>query len=604
MAVFSHLIHKLPDVVINQIAAGEVVERPVSVVKELCENALDAGATRIDVALLEGGTKSIVVSDNGGGMSKDDLSCAVTRHFTSKISQTDDLSTISSFGFRGEALASIASVSDFSIASRLSGQEDGYKLSIKNSEQSLDPFGMPQGTHVTVEYLFANVPARQKFMKRAATEYSHVLAFMQQVALVYPHVAFTLSKDGGETFSTSGKGDDAQLLESILGKDLANSMLPVLLEEPHISISGWVGKPGVASASRPKQFLFVNNRIVYHRGIFAAVMQGYSSLVGRHEKPQFVLKINVSPHIVDVNVHPQKREVRFVEEQFVFAKVKQAVGIALSGQQPYQKEAFTETSQANHQPFGSSLGSSKPATVAPLQKPMWNGSVGAGGFSGGQYRPFQTPISFENAASPDVFETSDEDFPTYQLMRLFIVEDHGTFITVYDQHAVHERVLYEQCSSYYIDKKNSVPTQPLLVEKSYKTIDLTPNDDVYRELVKSLELTGFMFTETEDVVTITAVPVSFLSISIDVFLQESIKDLTDSIEVGTSETKEIDDQTHRRLAIMSCRGAIKAGDPLSTFEAKQLIKQFHQTSNNATCPHGRPVEVTLTKEEMMGWFKR
>jgi len=201
-------------------------------------------------------------------------------------------------------------------------------------------------------------------------------------------------------------------------------------------------------------------------------------------------------------------------------------------------------------------------------------------------------------------ETPGEDFTTYQLMGLFIVEDRGSTINVYDQHAVHERVLYEQFSTQYLEKKDKFPTQPLLVEKSYKTTDLTNDDDVYRELVKSLELTGFVFTETEDVITITAVPVSFLLISVDVFLQESVKDLTDSIEVGTSETKEIDDQTHRRLAIMSCRGAIKAGDPLSTFEAKQLIKQFHQTTHNATCPHGRPVQVTLTKEEMMGWFKR
>ncbi|PJA40934.1 hypothetical protein CO179_01010 [candidate division WWE3 bacterium CG_4_9_14_3_um_filter_39_7] len=603
-------ISKLSDDAVNKIAAGEVVERPSSVVKELVENAIDAGATKVDVYLEEGGRRTIRVVDNGGGIPKDQLDHAVTRHFTSKISTIDDLSNIHSYGFRGEALASIASVSDFSIASRVKGEDEGWKLVISDGSEDLIPHGMPVGTEVSVQNLFKHIPARQKFLKQDSTEASHVLLYLQQIALVTPSVAISLHKDGKKTFSTVGSSSSIDLLAAVVGKELAERMVPVDLEEPHIKVSGWVGEAGTGISSRPKQYIFVNKRPVDHRSIYAAVQQGYASIIGRHEKPQFVIMVEVPPHIVDVNVHPQKREVRFIEESFIFQKVKQAVGLAVMGQRSESRVVSDDfsgatskdtISQMSHQPFIDQRGAID-SSLSFGRKDSFIPSFGQNKSRGYGFSDQQSKHIQDSVKGLTPIESSIETFPTYQLMNLFIVEDHGEFIEVFDQHAVHERVLYEQFSQQYISKKSTIKAQPLLTPREISLEQV--EDGVKRELCNSLRSIGFVFDEKDEVFYVTAIPVSFVSISLERFISEVAHDLLVSTEVGVSEVKEIDNQTHRRLAIMSCRGAIKSGDPLSEFEVRELIKQFHATQNNMTCPHGRPVRFRLEKEEMMKWFKR
>lgn len=594
-------INKLSEQVINQIAAGEVVDRPASVIKELVENSIDAESTRVEISIERGGKKLIRIVDNGIGMDKEDLDAAVKRHWTSKISEADDLQKIQTFGFRGEALASISSVSRFEIRSRQHGVDEGWSLSVdENGESLIRPIGMPSGTEIVVNDLFYNVPARQQFLKQDSTEASHIQELVYQLALINPSIMFVLFKDGRKIFQSPGGHEIRPLLNAVLGETLAQQMLPIKAEHPQMEVSGWVGKPGTGSASKPRQYAFVNGRIVDNRLLWSAVQEGYGSVIGRHEKAQFILRIDIAPHLVDVNVHPQKKEIKFSNPQLVFQLIRQGVANVLSDLRASLPTPEVLPMSSYPMPENSSTHYPKP-TQPRLSYPTASSSRTVGE----SYELPPKPASFELPTStPEpVHFTPERSVKAFQMLDLFIFEEGGDGIIVYDQHAVHERVLYEKFSQQYLSEKSKRLIQPLLVPS---LIEVSPSEfnqwEMNQELLMNL---GFDIEPMgQGTLRVNAIPAVLSGNLIATIIKEFLQDLEHSDEFGESTVQGIDQQTHRRLAYLSCRSAIKAGDPLKPEEIRRLIQDFHATTVNFTCPHGRPVRVEFSRREMEKWFKR
>lgn len=579
-------IHQLPDKVINTIAAGEVVERPVSVVKELVENALDAGANKIQIFVEEGGNRLLRVVDNGRGIAKEDLANTFKLHFTSKINSLDDLLNIKSMGFRGEALASIAAVSSLVIRSRVKGSEHGWELTAGEDASDPSPVGMPVGTEIVVKNLFYNVPARSKFLKSASTEFAHIADYVEQVAYINKDCSFVLYKDGKEYFdSSSGHASTRSLLAQIVGKDLVEKMLSVSASHPQLEVRGVVGAPGTGVSRRPRQFVFVNSRPVDDKTIRAAINRAYASLLGRQERAQFLLEVEIAPHLVDFNVHPQKREVRFVDTNLVFQLVHQAVATALQSYAPFAPTAV----ESSYAPTNSGYSTyDRPAIdLSSFGEPVAFQSVHQ------SFVPSTEPVKgFDFHVKPKRF----------QMHNVFIFEELPDGVMVYDQHALHERVMYEKFCSVYLEEKDKSMAQPLLTPQK---IELSNEEaSVAEENISFLTGIGFSMALTGRLLEVTQVPAVLSDNNIERVVREYLDDIAQNEETDSEHIQEIDDQTHRRLAYLACRSAIKAGDSLSQLEIDKLVEQYHATATRFTCPHGRPVQVMFTKAEIERWFKR
>ena len=593
-------IQPLSDAVINQIAAGEVVERPVSVVKELVENALDANATQIQVHIEKGGKKLIRVVDNGVGISKEDLANATKRHWTSKLNSIDDLRSLVSLGFRGEALASIAAVSKVVMRSRPQDSEHGWEA-IVDYGQALEvkPTGIAPGTEVKVMDLFANIPARAKFLKSDATELAHISEYVKQVALIHPNCGFTLLSNDKEAFRTAGDGNVDQLISTILPSSLVGKMIPVNSDHPQVKVSGWVGQPGTGVTQRPKQYLFVNQRPVEVGVIKAALYKGFERHLGRQEKPQYIIIIEIAPHLVDFNIHPQKKEVKFINNDLVFKLVQQAVMQALGGYdfrtESPKHQAVTSEAQIPSSVSLQDTGRITPQSAFDQKSPPVRSTT--------DYLPaadvMTSLIGEKKAIAADWSDTKPSK--CFQLLNLFIIEEIEDGMMVYDQHAVHERVLYERLVHRYLDQEGAQATQALLVPVE---IELSETEQaLLQENQETLEQLGFAFQLEGPILQIKRVPAELADLNLNELLHEYLADLslTDAV---ASPIKSINDQTHRQLAYLACRSAIKAGDKLSEVEIRKLMEDYAQTEINSTCPHGRPVQVKITREEMEKWFRR
>jgi DNA mismatch repair protein MutL len=599
-------IRQLSNQVINQIAAGEVVERPVSVVKELVENAIDAGSTNIKVSIENGGKSLIRISDNGSGIAKADLFNATKRHWTSKITSVDDLNSITTMGFRGEALSSIAAVSKFTLRSRVKEDEHGWEYVTENDEVHTRPVGMPAGTEVIVRDLFYNVPARQNFLKGDQTESAHIQTLIYQLALSHPHIAFTLTRNQKTVFKTSGDSAAHLVLPHILGKELSEKMIAVATDDPHMTVRGFVGRPGIGVTSNPRQFVFVNNRPVDEHIVRGAVHKAYDSLLGRGEKPHYIIMIEIAPHLVDFNVHPQKKEVRFMNSNVVYQLVHQAVDKALMGFDPVQTIGQNETSQidaadSDKRPSGYDYGS--------LERMSSGGSGNrypASSSDSYSYSPAQEvlPIASAGNGFGQTSVSVSAQSRVFQLLNLFILEEVGDGMMVYDQHAVHERVLYEQLSASWRDSNYRQATQSMLVPQK---VELTPIEFAsWQDANLALGRMGFVMNEIDtNTIEVRQVPAVFSDHNVRSLIREYLTELVREDEAGLEfDDWGIDAQTHRRLAYMACRGAIKAGDPLTEIEIRRLLDDYKNTTIRFTCPHGRPVQVKIDRSEMEKWFRR
>ena len=441
-------IQILPDEVASQIAAGEVVERPASVVKELVENSLDAEASHISITIEGAGQKLIEVADDGIGITPDQLELALTRHATSKLHSADDIQRIATLGFRGEALASIASVSRFSVVSRPRDSESGSQLNVDGGQLgTLETVGAPAGTVVRVEDLFFNVPARRKFLKKDATERRQIDALVTRYALAYPHVRFQLQQEGRSSLQTSGNGDAREVLAALYGADIARQMLEVNADYDEVKLTGFISPTGVTRGTRREITFFVNGRWVQDYTLTAALVQAYHTMlmVGRY--PVAVIFLQVEPELVDVNVHPAKAEVRFQQRDQIFSSVQRATRRALLAYTPVPTMDFnaqTRWSPAEPQNY-----------EQRAIDPAWNmaGEESTEEVDGEEAAEAQAPLP-------------RGDVPLLRLVgqvgSAYLVAEGPDGLYLIDQHAAHERVLFERFMKQLAEKAETIPSQALL----------------------------------------------------------------------------------------------------------------------------------------------
>ncbi len=591
-------IRLLPEAIASRIAAGEVVERPASVVKELMENSLDAGSTRIDIETRGGGTKLITIRDNGVGIPSDEVALAFRRHATSKLETAEDLEAIATLGFRGEALSSIAAVSQTTCLTRHSSETVGTRIRIEGGEViSLGPIGRPPGTELIIEDLFYNVPARLKFLRTEQTERRHIDSFVTRYAIAYPQVAFRLIHDGREALQTFGTGDPREVLTSIYGTDLGTSLLAVdegLTADQTIHVGGFVGPTTVHRANRGYITLFMNGRWIEDLRLTYAIIQAYHTLLPTNRFPVAFVLVKMAPDDVDVNVHPAKSEVRFRDADTVFRAVQRAVRATVINEAPMTS---SWTPPANT----SSTDSVTRAKLAALQPAQGHLQLQSSATAQAQppVRPSTTTaLGTNGAVLQSAMTASGNGLPPLrivgQIATMFIVAEGPDGMYLIDQHAAHERVLYDRLLAGMVS--GTVPRQPLL-EPEIVTL---PADEAahLEEILPTLAGVGI---EVEpfgpNAFLVRALPAELGLLS--------VADLLADVAVVREGPSPIGQHLEESLIRQICkRGAVKAGQVLSFQEMERLVRDLEHTGNPRTCPHGRPTIVHLGTEQLARQFGR
>ena len=578
-------IQRLPSQLVNQIAAGEVIERPASVVKELVENALDAGATRIDLDIAQGGRKRISVRDNGAGIPQDDLSLALERHATSKIATLDDLESVATMGFRGEALPSIASVSHFRLTSKHVDQESAWQISADGGVVGeLKPAAHPIGTTVLVEDLFFNTPARRKFLRTETTEFSHVAGIFRKLSLSRFDVEFRLTHNGkAHSVLPMAETQDARLsrVGKICGKEFDQNCFVIDNALSSIRLWGWLGMPTFSRSQSDMQYFYLNGRLIRDKLISHAVKTGYRDVLFHGRQPAFVLFLEMDPRQVDVNAHPAKFEVRFRESRAVHDFVFRSVEGALSSTTPGQ-------SRQHAAPAG------KLVQVEPRGHYTHHSQQSMGlGESSGNY---ETLVS----AKPSVIPDSQSDHPLgsaiAQVHGVYIVSQTQDGLVLVDMHAAHERVVYERLKVQFDESGLSV--QPLLVPETLQVSDqeaelVEQNKTLFSDLGMEIDRVG---------------PTSIIIRQVPVLLQRAdvaqlVRDVLADIESKGSSHR-VQERIHEILATMACHGSARANRRLSIDEMNALLRDMEKTPRADQCNHGRPTWTRLTMQELDRLFLR
>jgi DNA mismatch repair protein MutL len=587
----------LPKDLVNQIAAGEVVERPASVVKELVENALDAQATFIEIEVESGGKEKILVRDNGEGMSPEDAKIAVKRYSTSKIKAVEDLTQIQSFGFRGEALASIASVSKFTIKTKTAAALEGTEIIVgENNKIGQKSCAHPQGTTIIVKDLFYNIPARKKFLKSTRTELKHIKEFVNAQAIAKPEVGFVLKHNQKELLNLPEEQSFKQRITSALDLSMENYQ-PVDISAQYFDLKGYIGLPEVARKRQKNQYLFVNNRYLTNKTITGAVYKAYQNILPRGINPPFILKLTIREDLIDVNVHPRKEEVKFVNPSTVFSSIHQAVKSALSEAAEQAAVSFqTAADQQRQKPTPTS-------TSQPKTKKIIGGRQG---------KIFQAPkqptIAEKKAFTTHFLQDIDnynppQEQPVLQVANLYLIVPQQDGILIYDQHAAEEKVLFEEFKKKYQSQRSENKQQKLLFKESFAL------DQEDRQLLKkhqqTLEKIGFKFAVKETKVLISAVPVVLQNKDFQQIIKEFLDDLQTNQEHQLPKDIGLSKQAAEALHFLACRSAVKQGDKLSLEKRKQLIKKLSSLEEKGlTCPHGRPTRIKLSLKKLNKMFKR
>ena len=571
-------IKLLSDDLKNKIAAGEVVERPASVVKELIENSLDSGATEIDVIVKGGGNVSVQVIDNGVGLEKDDLLIAFARHSTSKIESVEDLSTIDTLGFRGEALSSIASVSKVKALSSVNGEDSGYEISVLGGEISQpEPVALSQGTAISVSDLFFSIPARRKFLKSAQVELRHIIKTVRRFGLCHPNVRFSLTADDKEVM-TLAPMTLIDRIAAVHDPSYRENLLEVNHQAGLFAITGYVGNLNLVRKRRGEQNLFLNGRYIVNKLLNSAIYSAYQSLVSRGEFPFFVITLEVPLDTVDVNVHPMKIEVRFRDEWRVYHALKTAVTEALND-----------------------ILSTVPDFLKPSES--FPSSGGQAGFSFPQSTSstILSRQSIERAKSyvQTMGETQTEEEGVnleniWQVHTKYIVSEIKSGLVVIDQHVAHERVLFEQAMDAM--EGNPLPSQSLLFPE---VVELPIEDfSTLLELLPYLEKIGFRMKEFgKNTVMIEGVPS-------ELGWGNEREVLTEIIDTYRNQQKAQPSFMEAVAASFACKAAVKAGDVLTQEEMQSLVDRLFATQHPYYCPHGRPIMVNLSLDELDRRFER
>ena len=660
-------IHVLDDSTINKIAAGEVVERPASVVKELVENSIDAGAKKIEVEIMAGGTSFLRVTDDGKGMTEEDARLAILRHATSKIREAADLQTIGTLGFRGEALPTIASVSRFSMKTRPQGADLGTEVVITGGkEPDIHAAGASLGTTIKVEDLFFNTPARKKFLKTNHTEAAHISDFITKLALSHPEIAFRFINNNKMALVTPGSGKLYDAIRAIYGKNVSDSLLALALENPDegLRITGYITKPSMLKSTRGWQTFIVNGRIIQSRAIAKAIDNAYKSMVPKSGYPMAVLCLDVPPRTVDVNVHPQKSEMKFEDESLIFKAVYKAT---LDAVRPAQDLGLQRVAAVVDRPSVQMTQEPMhfvPAT-APAPRPVSNpgyaprtpyeavhqgGFAGTGAFgapAGGFVPQGSGAVSFAEAQK-EIAASRATHYPAYnetaqnvaeagagqsgtamaaavnaantsadaaqadaaiatenamlsegavipigQVDRTYIIAQDAKGLYIVDQHAAHERILFDKFSA----EADGIPSQQLLVHQML-TFDagdaalIEQNADLFAHLGFRMEAAG-----PRDY-RLTEVPADIPVAEAEDIIREILTNLHDLHAASAAELRK------HALATTACRAAIKAGVELNFQQTQIILDELSRTANPFTCPHGRPTILKFSTDDLAKMFKR
>ena len=575
-------IHLLPDEVASQIAAGEVVERPASVVKELLENSLDAGARQITIRIEQSGKSLIEVADDGLGIPAAELTLAVLRHATSKLQSAQELFSIATLGFRGEALASIGSVSHLTLTSHQRDEAVGGRIEVDGGRPGrVEPVGAPVGTQVRVENLFFNVPARLKFLKQDATERQQIETLVTRYAVAYPNVRFLLSQDGRVALQTSGKGSAREVLAALYGVEIARQMLEVTLEEEQTRIGGFTSPVALTRSNRREITFFVNGRWVQDNALNAALLQAYHTLlmVGRY--PMAILFVEIAPEEVDVNVHPAKAEVRFRHSDQIFSTVQRAVRRALLAYSPV--------------PQVSAAGWRNPNTSRTIDM-AWELAATTSAMT--QPASFATPVESAMQNEAGQAELPSGQLPILRLIgqigATYLVAEGPDGLYLVDQHAAHERVLFER---YQKQRGEPIPAQSLLEPA---LIQLPPQSA--QALLEKLPLLADLGFQVEPFG-----PGTFRVRAVPAFLASGDPAAAVRVVVEDFEEDEapLQAEIEMRLAARICkRMAVKAGQILGVEEQKKLLHDLETCQSPRTCPHGRPTMIHLSVDLLERQFGR
>jgi len=590
-------IRLLPEDVVSRIAAGEVVERPAAVVKELIENSVDAQSRTITVEIKDGGLASIRVTDDGEGMSRADAPQAFERHATSKLRSDQDLWSIRTMGFRGEALPSIASVSNVRLVTAMQSDPVGTELQMRSgaAPQILDAPPIV-GTRIEVTDLFHNQPARKKFLKSVPTESSHITRVVQQAALAWPAVHFKLICNGQETLNYPAVATDRDRIGQVYPRFVLDRTVPVDAGQPGARLSGMIVDPNHAKASRIPQELFINRRPVRNAAISHAIAEGYGSFLPKGQHPLFVLFLDVDPNRVDVNVHPSKREVRFAEQEAIHQLVRRAVRQALGRHEPNAGEpvAAGESQEPGGFVSGTPLSRSwfPAGPVSPSEETLRSVPQNA------VIRPPSADqLTFVNeAAEPYVRVPSSEVTAFGQLRHTYLVVQVGGALTILDQHTAHERVLFERLYRAWVAR--GMAAQPLLIPES---VELSaPHAALLQRYQSDLEKLGLELEPFGlSAVLVRSVPLGIGVINAQAFLQDLLDDLCLWGQVSS-----LEERVRPVLASLACHSAVRAGRSMGLSEIQQLTEDWLAEGKIQTCPHGRRTVFQLTADELEKLFGR
>lgn len=658
-----HAVRLLDTNTANQIAAGEVVEKPASVVKELVENALDAGADNIEVTIFAGGTEYIRVTDNGCGMSEADAKMAVLRHATSKLTKAEDLLSLNTLGFRGEALPSIASVSNFTLLTRPENEEFATSVHIDGGENTeVTASGGSTGTTVIVENLFFNVPARRKFLKTVSTEGRYISELLTRLALSRPDVRFKLVNNDKEVLSTSGDGDLEHAIKALYGKNVAENLLEVSLNDPKVRVSGFIGKPTLLKGTRQWQTFFVNGRCIGSKMLSKAMDHAYQSQIPKSGFPFAVINITVDTASVDVNVHPQKSEIKFSDDSLIYKAMYKALTDALTKPMSAQKTQVTllpdselnvfvkpqpqavsvpvtpatqpvfkggaeqifKTPERNEeQPAAEELLVNEQQPVPAVKKEqaeqqaMWqpfddfNKTSATVSYTKGYQEPvlevhearseFAKPQPTEAAPVPnretiaftDTDSGMDTIWPIGQVDKTFIIAQSENTLYLIDQHAAHERILYDKL----VASHEQIPSQQLLMPLY---VDMAADDIALIEEHRDefLALGVDAASAGESLLRVSSLPADIKADAAEDFINAISKMLREMRNVNGSDLRQ------EVLHMTACKAAIKAGQLLNMRQMRQLIIDLCNTTHPFTCPHGRPCMIEIDSNQLYKMFKR
>jgi DNA mismatch repair protein MutL len=606
-------IHALPIQLVNQIAAGEVVERPSSVVKELVENCFDAGAGQITIEIEQGGTRLIKIRDDGCGIDKEDLALALSRHATSKIATLQDLEQVSSMGFRGEALPSISSVARLTLISRTAGSQCAWRVTADGSEQDFDPQPdpHPQGTTVDVRDLFYNTPARRKFLKTEKTEFTHIETLIKRMALSQFEIGFSLSHNQKEILNlkpATTEVSQEQRVASICGPAFIESSVKIDFAASGLQLSGWVGLPTFSRSQQDMQFFYVNGRLIRDKLVAHAIKQAYQDVLYHGRHPVFVLYLTLDPILVDVNAHPAKLEVRFREGRLVHDFLFSALHRSLADLRPEHTAAAV--SWVNQSVVGDTTGVEDLATP-PINKIFDVKPTYQAGLTQQTSLPLSIAESISAYASLSPYAMAEQKprFPVSaeqdthplgyaiaHIHNIYILAETTKGVILVDAHAAHERVTYERLKRQY--QEGFVPSQPLLLP--IKITVSAAEADLAEQEYEYFSSLGFELNRSgPETIILRSTPALLGNVDKELLIRDVLADIN---EHGMSQR--IQEQSNRLLATIACHGSVRAKRRLNIDEMNALLRDMEQTERIGQCNHGRPTWIELSTQELDKFFLR